>query len=224
MNDLGNIDFDPQLLIDSGQIFRVPTPDMVDPADDWSAIRCELSQFPELRDAIKAAPTLVILRQPFVECVVSFIVSANNNIKRFTKTLAQMHFDVDWLCARTEEDFRRMGCGYRAAYLVKAANQIRGTKYEVLNALDDGALYKELRKIAGVGDKVARCVMLYCFHRLNIVPVDTWIEKVYRTVIAGETKHSRTKMADELQKMWGRYAGVAQQYLFYYMQYLRKEL
>jgi len=219
---------DAQLLIDSGQIFRIPTPDMLDPNDDYDAIKCELLKFAELRKPINSAPDLVILRQPFIECIVSFIVSANNNIKRFTKTLDQMQFDLDWLSTQSEEDFKRIGCGYRAAYLVKAVAQLKQMSFDALNILNDDELYKQLRSISGVGDKVARCVMLFCFHRLNIVPVDTWIEKVYNVIAKSETWQSGgvspAKMAATLQQRWGRYAGVAQQYLFYYTQYLRCEL
>ena len=184
-------------------------------------------QFPELREPIKYAPGMQILKQPFIESVISFIVSANNNIKRFTKTLAQMQFDLPCLTSQTEDDFKRIGCGYRAAYLVKAAKQLEQMSFEELERLDDDLLYKNLRTITGVGDKVARCVMLFCFGRLHIVPVDTWIVKAYQAIFGMHDVHSvksPAKIAEKLQQRWGRYAGVAQQYLFYYTQYLKKEL
>jgi len=211
-------------LVDTGQCFRTPEPSWFDTETDWDAVRAELSKFPELHEPIRCAPGMQILKQPFVECVISFIVSTNNNIKRFTKTLAQMQLNLDWLCAQTEEDFRRIGCGYRALYLVKAAGQLRDLDFNVLNKMDDDALYKELRKITGAGDKVVRCVMLFCFHRLHIVPVDTWIVKAYEAILGSGDGLTPAKMAEQLQARWGRYAGVAQQYVFYYTQYLRKEL
>jgi len=210
-------------LVETGQCFRAPEKDWYTKTD-WNAVRAELLRFTELRDPIAHAPGMQILRQPFVECVVSFILSANNNIKRFSKTLAQMQFDLDWLCGRTEDDFRAMGCGYRAPYLVSACKRLCGMDYAELCKLDDAALYKELRTVKGVGDKVARCLQLFCFHRLNVVPVDTWIEKAYRQLTGDEAKRSVRYIADWYQNRYGQYAGVAQQYLFYYLQYLKKEL
>jgi len=195
-------------LVDTGQCFRAPEPSWFDTETDWEQVRAELLQFPELRDPIKCAPGMQILRQPFVECVISFIVSANNNIKRFTKTLAQMQFNLEWLSAQTEDDFRKIGCGYRAPYLIESIKQLQEMNFDHLNALPDELLYKELRKVRGIGDKVAKCVMLFSFHRLNVVPVDTWIKKAQQRGI-------------DFSK-YGRYAGVAQQYVFYYMQYLKK--
>jgi len=52
--------------------------------------------------------------------------------------------------------------------------------------------------------------MLFAFHRLNIVPVDTWISRA---------KEQGINFAD-----YAPYAGVAQQYLFYYLQNLKKQL
>ena len=192
---------------------------------DYNEIKRELSKFDLIKAAVLAGGGIRILRQPFVPCVVSFIISANNNIKRFSKTIEKIgELSVKNLLRFSEEDFRRVGCGYRSAYLVKAVRQLAEVSSEEISKLDNECLYKELRKICGVGDKICRCVLLFCFHRLDVVPVDTWLEKVYRKVFNDEIEKSRVRMAEKLQQRWGKYAGVAQQYVFYYMQNLRGEL
>ena len=220
--------FDMQAIRHCGQIFRDPPCTISDESDkiviqtdgtksiewlwnyfdldtDYAAIKAELSRFTALGEPIKFGGGIRILRQPFHEVVVSFIISANNNIKRFSKTIAQINFDE--LFKYSVDDFVAMGCGYRAPYLVKAIAQLEHIDAEELGKLDNAGLRKALMTLPGVGPKVADCIMLFAFHRLDVAPVDTWIR---RGIEAIPTKH--------------RYAGVAQQYVFYYLQHLRKDL
>jgi len=178
---------------------------------DYNEIKKELAKFKFLRGPIAAGGGIRILRQPFAETVISFIISANNNIKRFTKTIEQIDFDL--LDAYTEEDFKNMGCGYRAPYLVKTIAQLN---IGGLPQLDSAALIKALSRLHGVGPKVACCVALFCgdFHRLDVMPVDTWIAKGMNSL----TGQDKAALASH------KYAGVAQQYIFYYLQHLKKEL
>ena len=192
--------------------------DYFDFETDYNEIAGELSHFNKL-PIIKG---IRILRQDFFECVISFIVSANNNIKRFTKTLFSL-FDGRDIEVMTEADFAGIGCGYRSSYLVKTIKQLKDYDYKELAKLDNCALRKRLMMLAGIGRKVADCIMLFSFHRLDVVPVDTWIEKVYKTALEDGKETNRTKMAERLQNLWGKYAGIAQQYVFYYMQYLKKD-
>jgi len=200
-----------------GQIFIDPK------TDDWSdekvqnyfdlgtnydEIRAFLSQFKALSEPIRVGFGIRILRQPFIPCVVSFIISANNNIKRFSKTLSSIDFEN--LSKYTEDDFKNMGCGYRARYLVRAIKQLKELDFAVLNKLDNENLRRQLMQICGVGRKVADCVMLFCFHRLDVAPVDTWIKKAKQHGIDFN--------------QYGKYAGVAQQYIFYYTQHFKKSL
>jgi N-glycosylase/DNA lyase len=158
----------------------------------------------EIKKAIEAGHGIRILKQPFVPCVISFIISANNNIKRFTKTLAQIDFDK--LDSYTEADFTKMGCGYRAPYLVKSIQQLKSMDFDALKKLDNAELKKTLLTLSGVGPKVAACIMLFAFHRLDTVPVDTWIKKNQDFIPQSE------------------FAGVLQQYIFFYTQHLHKVL
>ena len=181
---------------------------------NYNEIKKELMQFKSLHKPIKAGAGIRILRQPFVQTVISFIISANNNIKRFTKTLGQIDFEN--LEKYSEEDFKKMGAGYRAPYLVKAILQQKQMDVKLLSKLNNEELRKELQKITGVGPKVCSCIMLFCseFHRLDVAPVDTWIKKAIEQL--GE-KDAEVMFSH-------RYGGVAQQYIFYYLQNLRKEL
>ena len=193
---------------------------------NYQSIKSELN-FPKLRNAIQIGGRIRILRADFIETVVSFIISANNNIKRFTKTINQLCCQfgspiangqfafptLSQLTQLTVTDFQNLGCGYRAPYLVKAIQQLQTLDSQVLSSLPTASLRQTLIALAGVGPKVAACIMLFAFHRLEVVPVDTWIKK---TLAQLSTDEQATILS-------GPYAGVAQQYIFYYLQYLHKE-
>ena len=193
---------------------------------DYQSIKSALN-FPKLRNAIQIGGGIRILHADFIETVISFIISANNNIKRFTKTINQLccqfgspiangQFAFPTLSQLTQitvADFQALGCGYRAPYLVKAIQQLQNLDFQVLSALPTSSLRQTLISLAGVGPKVAACIMLFAFHRLEAVPVDTWIKKALSQLSADEQKTILS----------GPYAGVAQQYIFYYLQYLHKE-
>jgi len=196
---------------------------------DYNKIKQSLSQYKKLAHALDAGGGIRILKGEFVEMVLSFIISANNNIKRFTKTLnllAELCGEklssgkhgfptLEQLQNVTESDFKQLGCGYRSDYLTEAVKQLEEINLTTLKKQLNQELQKVLTQIKGVGPKVANCVMLFCgdFHRLDIAPQDTWILKAIEQL--GEDKEAILKH---------KYAGVAQQYIFYYLQYLRKEL
>ena len=196
-------------------------------ATDYQIIKGTLTA-PKLQNAIAKGGGIRILHADFVEIVLSFIISANNNIKRFTKTLNEIceefgnqtecgYHSFPTLCQCehiTVEDFKRLGCGYRAPYLVKAIQQIKQLDFSQLQKLSNLDLRYELLKISGVGPKVAACIMLFAFHRLDIAPIDTWIKKAI----------AQLSQQEQQNILYGQYSGVAQQYIFYYLQHLHREV
>jgi N-glycosylase/DNA lyase len=95
--------------------------------------------------------------------------------------------------------------------------------FEDLQNLNNKELYKRIVALSGGGDKVARCIMLFAFHRLDIAPVDTWLLKAAGQFINAKNKTAK-HIAIDLQKYFGEHAGVAQQYIFYYTQFLKKDI
>ncbi|MDR0384123.1 MAG: hypothetical protein LBH47_02250 [Christensenellaceae bacterium] len=191
-------------------------------------------------DILQACDGVRILRGNFVETVISFIISANNSIKRIKGS-------IDLLCKRygkrlnfrgheyfgfpllerlegiTVDDWRSLGCGYRSLYLLKTVLMLKDISFDELCQLNNEGLYERLIRLSGVGDKVARCIMLFAFHRLDIMPVDRWILKSAEKFI--ESKERTIKgTAAEMEKYFGRFGGVAQQYIYYYTQFLGRKI
>lgn len=227
--------FDVHAIMNSGQVFREPHCEIAkqegkivikatgdkdskwlwnyfDLGTDYDEVRKELQQFRALHEPMKYGAGIRILRQPFCEAIISFIVSANNNIPRIKKTVRQIDFGNTE--KYTEENFKKMGCGYRAQYLVKTIQQIKQIDFHKLSTMCNRSLRNELLRLPGIGPKVADCVMLFAFGRLDVAPVDVHIRRAIEFL--------GKEQADAIFSH--KYAGVAQQYIFYYLQHLKKEL
>lgn len=194
-------------------------------------------------NAINFGKGIRILNQNKIETLISFIFSQNNNIKRFTNSLEllrkQKGKEISYrkssvreineilrenkffsfpttqtLETLDKEFFASIGAGYRAEYLALAVGELN--KFERKENLSTVLLQKELLALKGVGVKVAECVMLFGFHKTDVFPVDTWINKVYFNLIKKEEKINPIKISQILSEKFGDLSGFVQQYLFYY--------
>ena len=105
------------------------------------------------------------------------------------------------------EDLEPIRSGFRAKYILDAARKVSSkiVDFKKIENLDYIDAKNELMKIKGVGPKVADCVLLYGFHRLEAFPEDVWIKRVMNKFFKNESP-----------KIFGEYAGIAQQYLYHY--------
>ena len=195
---------------------------------NYSTLKKELkTQFPFLEKAINFGHGLRLLNQDVFETIISFIVSANNNIKRIQKILFAIREmfgknmgeynafpTLQELKVASVDDFKRMGAGYRAEYLYKAVRQLENENLETWKNLSTTHLNIKLLRVMGVGQKVADCIMLFAFARRDVFPVDTWIEKVYNQYF--EPCTDRVKIRRNLVDKFKNLSGYAQQYLFFY--------
>lgn len=195
---------------------------------DYSIIKKEISKLSTvIAEATQNANGLRILKGDLFEIIVSFIISANNNIKRIKLIINRLCERVgenkgDYFAFPTpeqfdgldEEFFKGIGAGYRAQYLAEAKTAYSLLIKEDLSAMSDIELRKRLMKIKGIGPKVADCIMLFAFNRNKVFPVDVWMERVYYEYF-GTKKMSRPQIAECLINMFGENSGYIQQYMFY---------
>lgn len=175
----------------------------------------------EFRFAVRCGDGIRILQQDKFETLVSFIVSQNNNIPRIKKIIAAMcekygrngAFPTpEALCEAREEGLFALRTGFRAAYIFDAAKKVAGGEID-LDAIEKCADYEkcaaELKSIKGVGPKVSACALLFGFGKTEAFPVDVWMKKALAERYSEEFDPAR----------FGRYAGIAQQYIFYRERY-----
>ncbi|MGI6751886.1 MAG: DNA-3-methyladenine glycosylase family protein [Anaerovoracaceae bacterium] len=163
-----------------------------------------------------------ILRQDPWETLISFILSQQKNIpaiRRGVETLCERYgrrigpsefaFPDPWsLIEAGVEGLKSCGIGFRAKYVYDAAVKVEEGKLNLaaLEELENSELKDELKGIYGVGDKIAACVMLFSYHRLDMFPIDVWMNRVLKKHYPDGFPFDR----------YSSYSGVLQQYLFYY--------
>lgn len=220
-----------EIITDSPQYFL----NFFDMDTDYSEIKDRLKKFKILKKPIEFGGGIRILKNNKFEMLISFIISANNNIKRIQKIINALKEKCgkkigdfyafptrEELLSLTEEDFAKLGAGYRAKYLYNVLRQVDEKTLEEWSILPTKELRNKLISLFGVGPKVADCILLFGYYRQDVFPVDTWIEQMYNEYI-DEKEHNRTKIREHLVFMFGELSGYAQQYLFYYQRSADRE-
>jgi N-glycosylase/DNA lyase len=200
---------------------------------EYDRINIELSKDEAIKEAIDFGSGIRILNQDFWETLISFIISANNNIPRIKgiierlslkygkriKTHEGEHYafptPID-LASAAEEELLRCGCGYRACYIKETAKMVESGEVS-FKRLKDMSYMEALRlllKCPGVGNKVADCVLLFSAGKTEAFPIDVWIKRAMGRLYGLDGKNE-AEIRRFAQERFGSLAGFAQQYLFY---------
>ncbi len=185
----------------------------------------KLSRFDELASALSVGSGIRILRQDLFEVIISFIISANNNIPRIKGIIERICTcfgeDKDGyyafptperLAQASVEQLRSLGTGFRDVYISKTAKVLAETDLlERLVKADTASAQKMLLGLSGVGGKVADCILLFGLRKWDCFPVDTWIKKV----CGSGQLNTPQKVREYYLNRYGALAGLAQQYIFY---------
>jgi N-glycosylase/DNA lyase len=199
---------------------------------------------PTMEKALEFGKGLRIIRQPIWECLGTFLTSAMKQVqqiramslslrKRFGQKLSGSGFEVysypepEVLAEVSMADLLECRLGFRAKYLLQAAKAIANGEIDLgyLQSLPTEKVRMELCKLPGVGEKIANCVLLFAYQRLDAVPIDVWIGRVLKEVyFADRPEVSMRELKAFSAEYFGSYAGYAQQYLFHHwrMTYRRK--
>ena len=188
---------------------------------------------PLMKEAAEFGKGIRILNQDLTEMIFSFIISANNNIKRIQliidRLCVALGHGTDYgyafptvhdMAAQTVEFYTGLGAGYRDKYLLETAKMLLSYDLNKLNELDSEAARKELLKFMGIGPKVADCILLFGLRRGDVFPVDTWLKKVYHNYF--EEGHRDNEISAYFCGLFGDDAGLCQQYLFYFQRKYRQ--
>ena len=205
---------------------------------DYASIKNQLTNGdPVMTNAVREGEGIRILRQDVWETLISFIISQNSNIPRirscieslcreFGKEIGEYKGekmysfpDLKTLASLKEDDLRVCRLGYRTKYIAEAARQISrddGAVLDVAASMSDKDALKYLLGLSGIGPKVASCIMLFSMGKLNIFPIDVWVKRVMNRLYA-INENDISAMKNYAEQNFGRYGGIAQQYLFYYI-------
>lgn len=203
---------------------------------DYAGCEAHLCSDTVMAPMARACRGLRLLNQPVWECLITFIISSNNNIRRICGSVEALSAragtpveggyafpEPRQLAALTVEQLKACGLGYRADYVASTARQVCDNP-QLLDALA-GMTYQDARaalmRYKGVGEKVADCVLLFSCGQRGAFPVDVWVERAMRLYYP-QLKTDRAAIGRFARETYGDYAGLAQQYLFHYQRNGRK--
>lgn len=161
-----------------------------------------------------------ILKQDAWEALCSFIISQNNNIPRIKGIIERLcenfgeknYFgylfpSADTVSKLSIDDLSVLRSGFRAKYILDAAKKVasKETDLEKIALLPTEQAREELMKIYGVGQKVADCTLLYGMGHIDAFPKDVWIKRALEVLFNGN-----------FPEQTEQYAGILQQYIFFY--------
>ena len=187
---------------------------------DYNEIITAISTNEILKTASEFGNGIRVLNQEPWETLCSFIISQNNNIKRIKGIITRLceSFGEDKggyytfptaekIATLTLQDLEVLRSGFRAKYILDAANKVANGEIDLseLKNIPVDTARQELMKIKGVGPKVADCALLFSHKHIEAFPKDVWIKRAMEVLFGGE-------LPKEAQK----YAGIVQQYIFFY--------
>ena len=212
-----------------------------DLARNYEQIKKELSKKDEyMRTSIAYGKGIRILNQDLWETIISFIISANNNIPRIKGIIERLSKaygkEIEWKGKKyytfptpeelkdvTVKEYRDLGLGFRDVRLYETTKMILERKLD-LQELEKNPNTIEVREklltLSGVGPKVADCILLFSdLKRLEVFPIDVWVRRVMNDLYIqneDEAKVSKKQIEKIAKNKFGNLAGLAQQYLFYW--------
>ncbi len=192
-----------------------------------------------LKNSISYGRGIRILNQDLWETLISFIISANNNIPRIKGIIERIskaygnkielngkqYYSFPTpkqLSKASVEDLRNLGLGFRDVRVYETTHKISSgqVKLEELYKVTTNEARERLLELSGVGPKVADCILLFSdLKRFDVFPIDVWVRRVMNELYIhnpDENKVSKKEIQKIADEKFGALQGIAQQYLFYW--------
>ncbi len=180
--------------------------------------------------AWQAVGAIRLVRQPAWECLASFICSAQKQvvqIQAINRVLRNLFGNEglfpspERLAMLSVEELRCAPLGFRARNLLSTSRYIAENTlwFENLRHLPTGALLEELQRLPGVGRKIAHCVALFGYQRMECFPVDVWVRRILEELYFPRLrkKLSENECYQFGPEYFGGYCGIAQQIMFHWL-------
>lgn len=204
-----------------------------------------------VRRAAACGSGIRILRQDLWEMIITFVISQQKTIPAIRHLVDELSrrygtpienswgiqaFSFPTACQLSNaslEDLQQQKLGYRAKYIHRLCQEAVWGNLDLnyLSALNYEESMEYLTGFYGIGKKVANCICLFGLHHIEAFPVDTWIQKILMREYYSPERYGslpKSRLFDQiLSDHFGRYhgyAGVIQQYIFYYERFSQQRL
>ena len=208
--------------------------DFFDLSRDYGKIKQVLSRDNVMKKAVTYGDGIRILNQDLWEAVISFIISASNNIPRIKGIIERLCTaygdkieymgstyysfpDANTVSNLNREDLAVIRAGYRDKYIIDAAKKFNSGEIseKLLSPLSTPQVKEALMTINGIGNKVSDCILLFGMQRTDSFPVDVWIKRIMEYCYF-DSEQSIAAISQLARERFGDLGGFAQQYLFFY--------
>ncbi len=201
---------------------------------DYSLLEQKISLIDDnIKESVKNTSGIRILNQDLFETIISYIISANNNIKRISKSVNMIsemfgkkviYDDEEYylfptpeqLSKATVEDLLSCSVGFRAKYIKNTVKDLMENKslLHTLPNMSTDRAREILLGFMGVGPKVSDCILLFSLKKSEVFPIDVWVKRVMEKLYF---KHnvSMKHISKYAEENFGKDAGIIQQHLFY---------
>ena len=214
--------------------------DYFDLDTNYENIKLKLASIDDnLKTSIEYGNGIRILNQDLWEAIISFIISANNNIPRIKGIIEKLskaygnriiwndkeYFTFpspEQLSKASIEDLRELGLGFRDKRVYETTKMVLNKDIDLSSLKKEthiNSLRERLMLFPGVGNKVADCIMLFALKKYEVFPIDVWVRRVMNELYIkneDETKVKKQDIEEIAKEKYGSLAGLAQQYLFYW--------
>ena len=187
-----------------------------------------LNNNPELKDIISYSRGYKILNQPDFEMLISYIISQNNSVRNISSSIEKISKKYgkrvifnnkeyylfptfEELKNATTKDLNECKVGFRSKYIINAIEELKkdSNYLDNLNNMSSEDAMNKLMEIKGIGMKVASCILLFGYGKLDTFPIDTWVKKFFN-------EENADKIKSLAFKKYGKYSGLVIQYMFHY--------
>jgi len=199
--------------------------------DDYHSIQNSIMCDDLMKKIVQTTNGLHLLLQDLFECTISFFLSQCSNIPRITQNLVKIaelygtavEFDKktfylfpskEDMADITEQELRDLKFGYRAKYIANFIHHY--PEFFDKPPTDSQDLNVLLQSVEGIGQKVADCIQLFAFGDISVFPVDTWMEKFILKYYSHGQKLNIKQIREIGKRLFGKYAGYAQEFIFRY--------
>ena len=208
---------------------------------DYEEIKNKLRKIDNhMKQSISYGEGIRLLNQDLWETIISFIISANNNIPRIKGIIERISKrygnKIEWngleyytfptpeqLSKASIEDLRNLGLGFRDTRVYETTRKILNKEVDLEKLhkqQNTEAVREQLLTLPGVGPKVADCILLFStLKRLTVFPIDVWVRRVMNDLYIhneNEEKINKKLILNVANEKFGDLQGIAQQYLFYW--------
>lgn len=203
---------------------------------DYSSVKMILAADDNvMKQAVEFGHGIRILNQQLWETIISFIISASNNIPRIKKIIELLCSNFgnehvyegnifysfpspEKIAELTIDDLSVIRAGFRDKYILDCAKKVVSGEIDLdkINDMSTPDAKKALMSIWGIGNKVSDCILLFGMQRYDSFPIDVWIKRIMEYCYFNNIEQPIKTIALFADNKFGKLGGMAQQYLFFY--------